>query len=61
MDDQIIFKPENGVFHIIFNRAEKRNALNRAMYDRLGEGIEKAENDPKMRVILIYGKNHILS
>ncbi|MFX0028905.1 MAG: enoyl-CoA hydratase [Candidatus Hermodarchaeota archaeon] len=55
MDDQIIFKSINGVFHIIFNRADKRNALNRVMYDKLGEGIEKAEMNPEMRVILIYG------
>lgn len=55
LTDAVIFKPENGVFHIIFNRPEKRNALNRIMYEKLGEGIDKAENDPKMRVILIYG------
>jgi enoyl-CoA hydratase/carnithine racemase len=55
MDDQVIFKFKNGVFQIIFNRIAKRNALTRVMYDRLGEGIEKAENDPKVRVILIYG------
>lgn len=55
MDDQIIFKSEKGVFHIIFNREAKRNALTRVMYDKLGEGIEKAELDPKIRVILIYG------
>jgi len=55
MDDQIIFKSEKGVFQIIFNREAKRNALTRVMYDGLAEGIERAENDPKIRVILIYG------
>ena len=55
MDDQILYKSENGVFHIILNRPAKRNALTRVMYNRLAEGIERAENDPKIRVILIYG------
>jgi len=55
MNDQILFKSENGVLHIIFNRAEKRNALTRVMYAGIAEGIEMAEKDPKIRVILIYG------
>lgn len=55
MSEQIIYKSENGVFHLILNRPEKRNALTRVMYAGIGEGIEKAEKDPKIRVILIYG------
>jgi len=55
MNDQISFKSENGVLHIIFDRAEKRNALTRAMYARIAEGIEMGEDDPKIRVMLIYG------
>ncbi|MFX1376600.1 MAG: enoyl-CoA hydratase [Promethearchaeota archaeon] len=56
MNEQIIFKSENGVQHIILNRVDKRNALTRVMYGKIAEGIEKAENDSKIRVILIYGK-----
>ncbi len=55
MSEQIITKSENGVLHIVLNRAEKRNALTRVMYAGIAEGIEMAENDPKIRVILIYG------
>ncbi|MFX1344903.1 MAG: enoyl-CoA hydratase [Promethearchaeota archaeon] len=55
MNDQIIFKSENGVLHIIFNRVEKRNALTRAMYAGIAEGIEKGEKDQNVRVMLIYG------
>jgi enoyl-CoA hydratase/carnithine racemase len=55
MSEQIITKSENGVLHIVFNRAEKRNALTRVMYAGIAEGIEMAENDPKIRVILLYG------
>ena len=55
MSEQITTKSKNGVFHITFNRPEKRNALTRAMYSGLAEGIDKAEKDPNIRVILIYG------
>jgi enoyl-CoA hydratase/carnithine racemase len=41
--------------HIILNRPEKRNALTRAMYAGIAEGINKAENDSMIKVILIYG------
>ncbi|MHA2038045.1 MAG: enoyl-CoA hydratase [Promethearchaeota archaeon] len=56
MSEHIATESKNGVFHIIFNRPEKRNALTRAMYAGFAEGIDKAEKDPKIRVILIYGK-----
>lgn len=55
MSENIITKSKNGVFHIIFNRPEKRNALTRAMYVRIAEGIEQAEKDPNSRIILIHG------
>ena len=55
MSEYITTKSINGVFHIIFNRPEKRNALTRAMYAGFAEGIDKAEKDPTIRVILIYG------
>ncbi|MHA1930946.1 MAG: enoyl-CoA hydratase [Promethearchaeota archaeon] len=55
MNEHIITKSINGVFHIIFNRPEKRNALTRAMYSGIADGIDKAENDPNIKVMLIYG------
>lgn len=55
MSEHIITELKNGVFHIIFNREEKRNALTRAMYAGIAEGIDDAEKDPNARVILIYG------
>ncbi|MHA2392377.1 MAG: enoyl-CoA hydratase [Promethearchaeota archaeon] len=56
MKDHLVKKSENGVFHIIFNRPEKRNALTRLMYSKFADDIHEAENDSKVRVILIYGK-----
>jgi len=55
MSEQIIYKSEKGVFHIVLNRPEKRNALTKIMYAGIAEGIVKAEDNPKIRVILIYG------
>ncbi|MFX1571606.1 MAG: enoyl-CoA hydratase [Promethearchaeota archaeon] len=55
MDDQIIYKTNKGVYHIVLNRPEKRNALTRIMYAGIADGIAKAENDPDIRIILIYG------
>ncbi|MHA2281313.1 MAG: enoyl-CoA hydratase [Promethearchaeota archaeon] len=55
MSGQIITKSKNGVFHIILNRPEKRNALTRAMYAGIADGIDEAEKDPNVRVTLIYG------
>jgi enoyl-CoA hydratase/carnithine racemase len=55
MSEHITTESKDGVLHIIFNRPEKRNALTRAMYAGFAEGIDKAEKDPTIRVILIYG------
>jgi enoyl-CoA hydratase/carnithine racemase len=55
LSEHIKTKSEKGVYHIVFNRAEKRNALTRAMYAGLAEGIYNAENDTNIKVILIYG------
>ncbi|MFW9780976.1 MAG: enoyl-CoA hydratase [Candidatus Heimdallarchaeota archaeon] len=55
MNDHLVTKSKNRVFHIIFNRPEKRNALTRVMYSKFAEAIYEAENDSNIRVILIYG------
>ena len=52
--DQILTKIENKVIHIILNRPEKKNALTRAMYAGIVNGIEQGEQDKNVRVILIY-------
>ncbi|MFX1256344.1 MAG: enoyl-CoA hydratase [Promethearchaeota archaeon] len=56
MSEQIITKFENKVLHIILNRPEKKNALTRAMYGRLASALEQADNDPNIRVMLLYGR-----
>jgi len=54
MSEYIATKQSNGVFHIILNRPEKRNALTRDMYKAISENLRKGDEDPKIRVILVY-------
>ena len=56
MSENIITKLQNGVLHIILNRAKKKNALTRDMYAGMADALEKGENDPTVRVFLIYGE-----
>lgn len=46
---------EQGVMQICINRAEKKNALNFAMYETIRKGILKADDDPDVKVILVRG------
>lgn len=44
---------ENGVLTLTMNRPDKKNALTEAMYAALADGLEEAERNPVIRVILI--------
>ncbi len=54
--DQIQTELQNGIFHIILNRPEKKNALTSAMYEAMVEALQRAESDPAVRVIFLRGK-----
>src|SRR5258707_15101439 len=36
-------------------RADKKNALSNAMYSAMSDGLERAEKDPAVRVVLFQG------
>jgi enoyl-CoA hydratase/carnithine racemase len=55
MSEDIISKSVNGVLHIVLNRPEKRNALTRDMYDRISKSLESGDDDPNVRVMMLYG------
>jgi len=55
MVEDIVTKTVNGVLHITLNRPEKRNALTRDMYERISKSLESGDDDPNVRVIMIYG------
>jgi enoyl-CoA hydratase/carnithine racemase len=45
----------DGVLRVELNRPEKKNALTAAMYTRLAEILENAEDDDSVRVVLWHG------
>ena len=55
MSEYIATKQSKRVLHILLNRPEKRNALTRDMYESISENMRKGDEDPKIRVILVYG------
>jgi len=46
---------ESGVLTLIFNRPEKKNAFNRALYESLVERLEDARTRHDVRVVLLRG------
>lgn len=46
---------EGGVLTLLMNRPDKKNALTDAMYGALREGLERAEGDTSVRVVVIRG------
>lgn len=53
MTEHVITAVEKGVLTLTLNRPEKKNALTAAMYGALADGLERAEQDPSIRVTLI--------
>ena len=46
-----------GILTLRFNRPEKKNALNLAMYSALADRFEEADRDDAVRVILLAGSD----
>ncbi|ATE79362.1 enoyl-CoA hydratase-related protein [Pseudomonas frederiksbergensis] len=55
MPDAIQFERERGLLTLRLNRPEKKNALTRAMYSQLAEGLRLADSDPEIKAVLIAG------
>ena len=53
--EQIQTQVENGIFHLVINRPEKKNALTSAMYDALVAGMQRAESDDSIRAVILRG------
>src|SRR3954453_15202641 len=49
------------VRHIVMERAEKRNALNRELVEGLGEAFEEAAADASVRVVVLRGAGPMFS
>jgi enoyl-CoA hydratase/carnithine racemase len=56
MTDHVLSEKSGGVLTLTLNRPEKKNALTRAMYQALADGIDGAERDPEARCVLIQAE-----
>ena len=54
-EEQILTDLSDGVLTIRFNRPDKKNALNLAMYEALVAALERADSDDGVRVMLLAG------
>ena len=55
MNETIQRSIQDGILLLQFNRPEKKNAVNLAMYAALADGIERAGSDNAVRVIVLTG------
>ncbi|MGB3071257.1 MAG: enoyl-CoA hydratase [Ottowia sp.] len=58
---EILSHHDAGVLTLTFNRVERKNSINVAMYDALATAIEKAADDAATRVIVIQGHETVFS
>ena len=57
----ILIHQEAGVLTLTFNRVERKNSINVAMYDTLATEIERAATDADVRTVLIQGHETVFS
>jgi enoyl-CoA hydratase len=55
MTTELLHEVRDGVAYVTFNRPQARNALTFAMYERLGEICDSANEDRSIKAILITG------
>ena len=53
MNEHIIVNVAGPLMSLTMNRPEKKNALTNAMYGALADGLQRAQDDPAIRCILI--------
>jgi len=58
---QILEHREHGVLTLTFNRIERKNAINQAMYAALAHALEQAGHDPALRVAVIQGHETVFT
>ena len=55
MSDDLLFEVRDGIAHVTFNRPQARNAFTFAMYERLAEICNGAENDRSIKAMILTG------
>src|SRR4051812_42415514 len=61
MTEHVLSERSNGVLTLTLNRPEKKNALTRAMYQALADGIDGAEHDEAVRCVLIQAEGDVFT
>ena len=61
MTEHVIVEKSGGVLTLTMNRPEKKNALTKAMYQALADGIDGAEHDPEVRCVLIQAQGDMFT
>ena len=55
VDQDLLYEVRDGIGQITFNRPQARNALTFAMYERMAEICDAAENDRSIKVLILTG------
>jgi enoyl-CoA hydratase/carnithine racemase len=55
MTEHVKTEVADGIMTLTMVRPEKKNALSNAMYSAMSDGLERAEQDPEVRVVLFQG------
>ncbi len=55
MSDRVLISISDGVADVRFNRADKRNALDNAMFQAIAEAGENLKSEPGVRAVVLSG------
>jgi enoyl-CoA hydratase/carnithine racemase len=55
VDQELLYEVHDGIGLLTFNRPQARNALTFAMYERMAEICDAAENDRSLKVLILTG------
>ena len=55
MSDRVLITITDGVADVVFNRADKRNALDNAMFSAIAEAGEQLKSEPGVRAVVLSG------
>ena len=55
MPDRVLITITDGVADVTFNRADKRNALDNAMFTAIAEAGEQLKSEPSVRAVVLSG------
>ena len=55
MSDRVLISMSDGVADVRFNRADKRNALDNAMFQAIAEAGEQLKSEPGLRAVVLSG------